>query len=179
MHERRKLGRTTKPATATTPPVHGDEVIGELYKKNMVLIPITIDPFARFGPMFQSFLTSTESRPQKPWFTTHRNNKFNRPYANLMYEHASKPPCTLGILTSADFFWKQSNSPTRRTFYGNSYTAPTPSIHTIQQLGLAISKSYSSLLTNATRTFHRPPTAPQFDLYSFLAHSEDTYPVDT
>ena len=116
MHERRKLGRTTKPATATTPPVHGDEVIGELYKKNMVLIPITIDPFARFGPMFQSFLTSTESRPQKPWFTTHRNNKFNRPYANLMYERASKPPCTLGILTSADFFWKQSDSPTRRTF---------------------------------------------------------------
>jgi hypothetical protein len=66
MHERRKLGRTTKPATATTPPVHGDKVIGKLYTKNMVLIPITIDPFARLGPMsmFQSFLTSTESRPQ-------------------------------------------------------------------------------------------------------------------
>jgi hypothetical protein len=142
MHERRKLARTTKPATATTPPVHGDEVIGELYNKNIVLIPITIDPFARFGPMFQSFLTSTESRPQEPWFTTHRNNKFNRPYVNLMYERASKPPSTLGILTSADFFWKQSGSPTRRTFYGNSYTAPTPSIHTIKQLGLAISKSY-------------------------------------
>ena len=63
------------------------------------------------------------------------------------------PPCTLGILTSADFFWKRSDSPTPRTFHGNSYTAPIPSIHTIQQLGLAISKSYSSLLTNATRTF--------------------------
>jgi hypothetical protein len=118
MHERRKLERTTKPATATTPPVHGDKVIGELYNKNMVLIPITIDPFARLGTMsmFQSFLTSTESRPQEPWFTTHHNNKFNCPYANLMYERASKPPCTLGILTSADFFWKQSDSPTRRTF---------------------------------------------------------------
>ena len=88
MHERCKLGCTTKPATATTPPVHGDKVIGKLYNKNMVLIPITIDPFACFGPMFQSFLTSTESCPQEPWFTTHRhrNNKFNRPYANLMYE---------------------------------------------------------------------------------------------
>ena len=41
MHERHKLGRITKPATATTPPVHGDEVIGKLYNKNMVLIPIT------------------------------------------------------------------------------------------------------------------------------------------
>jgi len=94
-----------------------------------------------------------------------------------MYEQASKPPCTLGILTSADFFWKQSDSSTRHTFYGNSYTAPTPSIHTIQQLGIAISKSYSSLLTNATSAFQRPPTAPQFDLHSFLAHSEDTYPI--
>ena len=58
------------------------------YNKNMVLIPITINPFACFGPMFQSFLTSTESCPQEPWFTTHRhcNNKINRPYANLMYE---------------------------------------------------------------------------------------------
>jgi hypothetical protein len=95
MHERRKLGLTTKPATPTTPPVHGDEVISKLYNTNIVLIPITIDPFARFGPMFQSFLTSTESLPQEPWFTTHRNNKFNRSYANLMYERASKPPCTL------------------------------------------------------------------------------------
>ena len=67
MHERRKLGCISKPATTTTPPVHGDEVIGELYNKNMVLILITIDPFARFGPMFQSFLTSTESHPQEPW----------------------------------------------------------------------------------------------------------------
>jgi hypothetical protein len=129
--------------------------------------------------MFQSFLTSTESRPQEPWFTTHPINKFNRPNANLMYKRASKLPCTLGIHTSADVFWKQSDSPTRRTFYGNSYTSPTPSIHTIQQLGLAVSKRYSSLLTNATRMFQRPPTAPQLNLYSFLAHLEDTYPVDT
>ena len=70
----------------------------------MVLIPITIDPFAHFGPIFLSFLTSTESHHQEPWFTTHHNNKFNHPYANLMYERASKPPFTLGILTSADFF---------------------------------------------------------------------------
>ena len=88
----------------------------------------------------------------------HRLQKFNCPYnANLMYNRASKPPCTQGILTSADFFWKQFDSPTWRTFCGNLYTAPTPSIHTIQQLGLAISKSYSLLLTNAT--CQRPPAA--------------------
>jgi hypothetical protein len=179
MHEHHKLGCINKLATATTPPVRGDNVIGELFHKNMVLVPITIDPFARFGPMFQSFLTSTDSPPQEPWFTTHRLKKFNRPNANLMYKRASNPPNTLGILTSADFFWKQLQSPTRRTFYGHSYTAPTPSIHTLQQLGLAVLKGFSSLLTNATRTFLEPPTAPRFDLYSFLARTEDKYPVDT
>ena len=150
---------THTPATATTPPVEAKSSANYTTKtwsssqSRLIPLPVLVQ--------CSSFLTSTESRPQEPWFTTHRINKFNRPYANLMYERASKLPCTLGILTSADFFWKQSDSPTRRTFYGNSYTAPTPSIHTIQQLGLAISKSYSSLLTNAAHTFQRPPTAPQ------------------
>ena len=58
-HERGKLGRMHKPSTPNTPFIHGDEVIGELYRKNMVLIPFTIDPWARFGPMLQAFLTTT------------------------------------------------------------------------------------------------------------------------
>jgi hypothetical protein len=53
-HERGKLGRMHKPSTPNTPFIHGDQVIGELYRKNMVLIPFTIDPWARFGPMLQS-----------------------------------------------------------------------------------------------------------------------------
>jgi hypothetical protein len=56
------------------------------------------------------------------------------------------------------------------------HTAPTPSLHTLQLFGLSISKVYSSLLCNATRTFQLHPTAPAFDLYSFLT-LEDTYPV--
>ncbi len=86
MHKRHKLGRINKSATATTPPVKGDDVIGKLFHKNMVLIPITFDPFARFGPMFQSFLTSTDAPPQEPWFTTHCLEKFYRPNAYLMYK---------------------------------------------------------------------------------------------
>jgi hypothetical protein len=106
MYECHKLGRINKSATATTPTVRGDDVIGKLFHKNMVLVPITIDPFACFGPMFQSFLASTDSPPQEPWFTTHRLEKFNHPNANLMYKRASNPPNTLGIITLADFFLK-------------------------------------------------------------------------
>jgi hypothetical protein len=85
-HERGKLGRMHKPSTPNTPCIHGDEVIGELYRKNMVLIPFTIDPWARFGPMLQSFLTTTHHPRQKPWRTSHTNNKYHRPNANLMYK---------------------------------------------------------------------------------------------
>ena len=84
------------------------------------------------------------------------NSKYHRPNANLMCERASQPPCPLGILTSADIRRTQSVSPTRRTFFGNSYTAPTPSLHTLQLVGLSIlSNVYSSLLCNPTRTFQR------------------------
>jgi hypothetical protein len=50
-HERGKLEHMHKPSTPNTPFIHGDEVIGKLYQKNMVLIPFTIDPWARFGLM--------------------------------------------------------------------------------------------------------------------------------
>ena len=72
-HERGKLGRMHKPSIPSTPFIHGDEVIGKLYRKNMVLIPFTIDPWARFGPMLQSFLTTTHHTHQKPWRTSHIN----------------------------------------------------------------------------------------------------------
>jgi hypothetical protein len=174
-HKRGKLGWMHKPATCTTPFIHGESVIGELYNKNMVLIPLTIDPWARFGPMLQAFLTTTHHPPQKPWSTTHRNTQYQRSNANLMYKQASQPPCPLGILTSADIRWSHLASPTRRTFFGHSYTALTPSLHTLQLLGLGISKKFSSLLCSATRTFCLPPTAPSFDLYSFLT-LEDSHP---
>jgi hypothetical protein len=140
----------------------------------MALIPFTIDPWARFGPMLQAFLTTTHHPHQKPWCTTRTNTKYHPPNTNLMYEQASQPPCPLGIFTSADLHWSQSASPTRQTFFGNSYTAPTPSLYTLQLLGLIISTAFSSLLCNATRTFKLPPTAPAFDLSSFLT-LEDTY----
>jgi hypothetical protein len=177
-HEQGKLGCSHKPSIPTTPFIHGDDVIGKLYRKYMVLIPFTIDPWARFRPMLQAFLTTTRHPHQKPWRTTHTNTNYHCPNANLVYERASQPLCPLGILTSADLHWSQSASPTCKTFFGNSYTSPKPSLYTLQLIELSISKAFSSLLCNATRTFQLPPTAPALDLYSFLT-LEDTYLVST
>jgi hypothetical protein len=81
-NERRKLGHPDKAATQMSPFIRGKDVISEIYRKNMILLPFTIDPWGCFGPMLQSFLTSTHHPHQKPW----RNN---RPYANIMYKCAS------------------------------------------------------------------------------------------
>jgi hypothetical protein len=143
----------------------------------MVLIPFTIDPWVQFGPMLQAFPTTPHYPHQKPWCTTHTNTKYHCPNANLMYKKASQPPCPVGILTSANLHRSQS-SPTHQIFFGNSYTAPTSSLYTLQLLRLSIFKAFSLLLYNAARVFQLPPTAPTFDLYSFLT-LEDTYPVST
>jgi hypothetical protein len=85
-HELGKLGHSHKPSTPTTPFIHGDDVIGKLYQKNMVLIPFAIDPWARFRPMLQAFLTTTHHPHKKPWRTTHTNTKYHHTNANLMYK---------------------------------------------------------------------------------------------
>ena len=61
---------------------------------------------------------------------------------------------------------------------GRSLVTPIlhPHLYTLQLTGLSISNAYSSLLCNATRTFQLHPTAPTFDLYSFLT-LEDTYSI--
>ena len=71
-----------------------------------------------------------------------------RPYAQHMFTRATTSPNPNGILRSADSIWKQNKN---RTFYGYSYTAPTPSITTTQQLGLGITKAYTTHIRNATK----------------------------
>jgi hypothetical protein len=56
----------------------------------------------------------------------------------------------LGILRTADANWKLNKN---RNFFGFSYTAPTPTIYTIQQLGLGITKAYSLHIRNASKQF--------------------------
>ena len=87
-----------KPSAPTAPFIHGDDVIGELYQKNMVLFPFTIDLWAWFGPMLQAFLTTTHHPHQKPWRTTHSNNKYHCTRTRLPTTmptwdpHISRPP---------------------------------------------------------------------------------------
>jgi hypothetical protein len=63
-----KLGHVPKhkPSALSAPFIPNDDVIGNIYRKNMVLIPFTIDPWIRFGPMLHTFLTTTHHPCLKP-----------------------------------------------------------------------------------------------------------------
>ena len=85
---------------------------------------------------------------------------------------ATHSPCPTGILNTADTIWKHNKS---RTFFGYSYTAPTPSIHTIQQLGLGITKGFSILLRNAIRiSTPHPATLPTSCNHPLVHDIEDS-----
>ena len=92
-----------------------------------------------------------------------------------MYEKATSIPAPCGILIEADNNWKeiQKTQSTTRRFFGHSYMAPTPSITTIQQIGIGIAHAYSSLMLKATQNFMISNDRPGFDIFQFLLACPD------
>ena len=150
--EKRKLGRVNKRDPATTAPILGDAVIGDILQNNMVLLPFAFDPLGRFGPILRHFLLNS---------TPHQHLDFHpsRPNATKMYKRIMTFPCPKGILPLADHNWTHSRT---REFFGHSYSSPTPSITTLQDIGLCLSKAFATHIRNATRKFgDRTPTVPR------------------
>lgn len=140
------------PTTNTSRTIFGEEVIGDLLQANAILIPIAIDPHGYIGPTAQSFLSTPKTTIPPLAFRS------TNPNARTMHYRATTHPSPTGILQAADAHWKLH--PTRQ-FYGPSHSAPTPQIHTMQQLGLTITKAFSIHLRNATRrSVHIPPSTP-------------------
>jgi hypothetical protein len=102
----------------------GDQVIRDLLKENIILLPFAIDPHGRWGPITENFL-NLHDQDLNYTFPAHRPN------AATMFIKSTCTPCPIGILRTADKLWKLSKT---RQFFGHSYTAPTPSIYTIQQM---------------------------------------------
>jgi hypothetical protein len=137
-YEKKKIGRENKTDKITgTTSTTGDTVIGDLLDRNMILIPIAIDPFGRSGPILQTFLYDTQ--PTNPITFTP-----TKPNATSMY-HKSH---TFQAQKAS------SNSPTIfGNFYGHSYSAPTPTINTLQQIGLTITKAFAIHIRYGRRRF--------------------------
>jgi hypothetical protein len=102
----------------------------------MILLLLAIDQHGRWGPIMQNFLLHLDIDHQY-------NFCQNRPNAKIMFHRATTNPCPLGVLKTADQMWKQNQ---KRQFFGYSYTASSPSIYTIQKLGLGLTKAFTCLM---------------------------------
>jgi hypothetical protein len=117
----------------------------------MVVIPLAIDPHGRFGPLLQTFLFGHRTGNTTS-FTT------NKPNATSVYSKITTFTSPKGILKLADHKWKISIT---RAFYGHSYSAPTPTIHTtLQQFSLTIIKAFAIHIRYARRRFIDHPVLP-------------------
>jgi hypothetical protein len=127
----------------------GDTLIGDLLNRNMLLILFAIDPLGRFGPLLQNFLFGYHPSPLL-WFPP------SRPNATQIYTKLLQYPSPKGNLLLANHNW--SLHPTRR-FYGHSYLAPTPSITTVQSLGISLTKAFAQHVKYASQKFTNSPLA--------------------
>ena len=66
---------------------------------NMLLIPLTLDPHGRWGPIMENFLNLTSHN-------LHYQFKTNKPNAATMLSKITRHPCPIGILKTADSTWK-------------------------------------------------------------------------
>jgi hypothetical protein len=84
-YEKKKIGRDNKTNSTTGTTTNGDTVICKLLDRNMVLIPLAINPFGHFGPILQTFLFDTQ--PTTPITFTP-----TKPNATLMYSKITHFP---------------------------------------------------------------------------------------
>jgi hypothetical protein len=130
----------------------------------MILTPVAaIDAHGRIGPMVhQNSLRDTSTRHTPP----HINNSSQNPMQKLC--RIVQPPFQL----PSAFSPKQINDghpQNKQKFYRLSHFSPTPSITTIQQLGLGIVHAFSTLILNSYKKLvhSQTSTSPAFDLYDF------------
>jgi hypothetical protein len=161
-HARNKLNQTNN--RRTTPPISGDDVIGNLLQNQMILTPVAIDAHGQIGPMVRQNLYGIPP----PAIPPRKQFKPNRPNAKAMYERATTLPAPIGIFIEADQQWKQLQADLHKVNKNSTDSAITlqhlpQQQSTIQQLGLGIVHAFSTLILNSFKKLVHSQTSPAFD----------------
>ena len=142
-----RKGKTCKDTGAGVT-LTGDEIIGEITKDNMALIPIAISPHGRIGSLFERFIYGTDAIRQPPFPP-------DRKQASAADRVARSPKVPRAILQRADKLWREANPDIH---YGDAHNAMTPTRYFDQQLGLVISTAISSHILRAhNKNKTKPP----------------------
>jgi len=120
----------------------------------MILLPSAIDFLGCFELILQHFIFDIQPTSPPTCMPAEPNATSMSIYSKLTCFPSPK-----GILNLADHNWKTTHS---RQFYGHLYSAPTPTITTIQQLGLTLTKAFPLHIHYTTRKIHDQsiPTPP-------------------
>ena len=111
-----------------------------------------ICPYGGLGPMFRRFLYGEEPKTLIN-FTANKN----KPHAANIYLQSLQAYALHGVLPLANTAWSATRRDNQR-FYGHSYTAPTPQVHFLQQLGLACTKAFAAHLHRQSRRQSSSPS---------------------
>ncbi len=89
--KRKKLRRDRGPDVDYPHGVEGEQTIGELMAANMLMIPFTLDPHGRWGPLMGNFLNQITHN-------LHYMLRANKQNAAAMQSKITRHPCPIGIL---------------------------------------------------------------------------------
>lgn len=117
----------------------GDEIIGEILRHDMALVPITVTEFGMFGSLFNRFLFGTDALPNPPF-----DEKVSQADAASKLARSKKVP--RGVLVRANDIWRHEHPD---EFYGHSYKAMDPKSYAVQQLGLITTTAISNHILRA------------------------------
>jgi hypothetical protein len=165
-YEKRKLGQANKTSSSTNTLTHGNDLIHDLLQRYMILLPFAIAPMRSFGPILQNFLVDTPPGTPITFLLSKR-------HGIIMYSKLLSFPSPKGLFKLANHNWKAN--PTHH-FFGYSYSAPTtPSIDTIQQLGLSITKAFGVVQARVGhyRNIPNPRAGPSFSFFVPTAKYDD------
>jgi len=166
-----KASRTDRTSQIT---ITGDQIIGDLFKDKMQLLPFAISPLGLFGPTINRFLYGIQ--PNSDYKTLHNIDQGKFPYAYGMAMQAyTKTP--QDILHRANNIWK---SKPRNYHYGGSYRSPDPITYYTQVFGRTVCHANGSAGLAAihelySNNHYGPITASSLedDQISFALHNID------
>ena len=119
----------------------------------LTAVPITIWSWPLLFPRLDyPLFETTPARPPLPvnkmTFDCSRSNAADRSNAKEMYHRLITAPCPSGIFITAAINWRKNKT---APFFGGTHTAPTPVAHTMQQLGLAVTRGFGLLLWQGSK----------------------------
>ena len=145
--EKGKFQRRGKTDKATMISLTGDEIIGDILKQNMGLIPIAISPFGRTSSLYNRHMYGTDAMPC-PEFDKKRIN------APAAYRLASSLKTPWGVLKRANDLWRHEHPDTS---YSGSYRAMTPESWFDHEFGLITS---SAIASHILRAYNKNKSTP-------------------